>query len=329
MSQKEQNLEEIWHKFKTNTLAADALKEIRSIGRRTANFELDELLRHHEEEEIEDEDEVSMRDAFDDLLAFYSCVEVAAIANFIPAPLPEEFRSTATPVLCNKDVRRYYRTNYPLLLPEMLLARVAGINSKKESGAETKIVPLFLEFLHVSSIIDADTSVEMLLWFLDDGYQDGYDWETTKEILAKPRKLIEAFDRAPRHRNASEKAVDGLRKFLEFCAALDGLLSRSEEFPLLRSGMWHYHSYWFQILKGEVSVAIEAALKNFEKWSLMMPAKQLSPKETKTLRMESLASIKRTSQIVRRLTGPKYQSALGTSRQIRADGVRAVHILAK
>ena len=329
MNHSERNLEEIWHKFKTSTCAEGALKEVRAIGTRKASFELDELLRHHEDEEIEDEDEVSMRDAFDDLLAFYSCIEVAAIAGFLPAPLPEEFKSTAALVLCNKDVRRYYRTNYPLLLPEMLLARIAGINNKIEAAAETDVIPLFLEFLHVSAIIDADSSVEMLLWFLDDGYQDGHDWETTEKILAKPRKLIRALGRAPRRRNASEQAVDGLKKFLEFCTALDGLLVRSSEFPLLRSGMWLYHSYWFRILKGEVSTAIEAALKNFEKWSLMMPGSGLSSKETEILRMESLASIQNTSQIVRRLTGSKYQGALGTARQIKAEANRSVLILTK
>src|SRR5579864_9133186 len=135
---KHQNFLEIWHRFYSGTYAAQALKEMQQTSDGNG-YDLEELLRDHREDAIEDEDEVAMRDAFDDLLAYYGCVEIAAIIDFIPSPLPVDFRNSAVQVLTNPFVRRYYRRYYPLLLPDMLLARAAGIKSRHEKADPTAI----------------------------------------------------------------------------------------------------------------------------------------------------------------------------------------------
>jgi hypothetical protein len=314
MNRAQKNLQELWYRYEKNTHAADALHEVEVSETPASSFDLVDLLRHHEEEEIEDEDELAMRDAFDDLLAFYSCVEVASLICFVPRPLPKKFRISAEKILSHPDIRRYYRRHYPLSLPAMLLERLTSSKNRSEKKAP-ETIPLFFEFLHISNILEDDRSVEMLLWFLDDGYHGSHDWKSTLAVLANPQKLLRALTRPPRKRNPSETAVDGLRKFLMFCVGFDDLLKRSEPFPLLRSAMWHYHGYWFRILRGKVRKAIEDALANFRKWSRSPAAKQLSKQTAAALNNEATASLRTVSQTVKRLTGTKYGRGIPARRE--------------
>src|SRR5438552_2461905 len=73
------------------------------------------VLRHHDEENITDE-ETWLRDYFDNLLGFYSIVEIAVTIGFV-SDLPMSFRKRHLPVLCDAAVRRYYELNYQLDLP--------------------------------------------------------------------------------------------------------------------------------------------------------------------------------------------------------------------
>jgi hypothetical protein len=330
MNRKRQNLIEIWDRYHSSTCASEALDEIRSESSGSGGFDLENLLRYHGDDEVEDEDEVAMRDAFDDLLAYYSCVEVGAIIGFVPSPLPGEFRATAAGVLCNPYVRKYYRKNYPLLLPDMLLIRISGleaINEKERAASEA--IPLFFEFLHISMMTDDNPSIEMFLWFLDDGYHKGCDWNSTLAILTKPQKLVKALSSSPRNWNPAEQAVDGLRQFLGFCVALDDLLARSEPFPLFRAAMWHYHGYWFRILRGEVRKKLENALRVFDSWLRSPTAKQLSKDVAEILRHEAEISLKQVRKVVKRLTGTAYGKALSVQeRKIRSESARAAVLIA-
>jgi hypothetical protein len=76
MNVKDQNLAELWHRFDTITSASDALAEMRAQAEGAGEWDLPWLLRDHAEEEIEDIDEISMRDAFDDLLAFFAVLRL-------------------------------------------------------------------------------------------------------------------------------------------------------------------------------------------------------------------------------------------------------------
>jgi hypothetical protein len=251
-----------------------------------------------------------MRDAFDDLLAYYSCVEIAALIGFVPSPLPRTFRAETGQILDNPDIRRYYRKHYPLLLPNMLLNRIRGRTNLKERSGDAATA-LFFEFLHISNLIEHDSSVDMLLWFLDSGYHRGYEWKDTLKTLRNPKRFIEALSRSPRSRTPAEQSVDGLRKFLGFCVAFKDLLDRSRQFPLLQSAMWHYHGYWFHIIRGEVRKGIEQALKEFGLWLSLPSAKKLPTAEITALKKEAAKSLQQVHFVVGRLTTSHYGSRLG------------------
>jgi hypothetical protein len=324
---KHQNLSEIWQRFDVATDAAQALREM--TKRKKDKFDLEELLRDHRTDEIDDEDEIAMRDAFDDLLAYYSCVEIAALIGFVPSPLPAEFRASASKVLSNPFVRQYYRKHYPLLLPDMLFSRISGGKALHETVTKGT-VPLFFEFLHISSVIDDDPSIEMLLWFLDDGTHRRHHWQSTLALVAKPRRLAGALSKDSRRRNPTETAVDGLPKFLRFCVTLDDLLARSKAFPLFQAAMWHYHSYWFRILRGEVRAKLEAALRAFQSWLWMPAARQLPNDQAEIMRIEAAVALTQVQKVVKRLTGNDYGGALNRQqKEIRRDSVQAVNLLTK
>ena len=79
----------------------------------------------------------------------------------------------------------------------------------------------------------------MLLWFFDDGFHKDYKWEDALSILRYPKRFVKALTLPPRRRNPAEQSIDGLRKFLAFCVAFEGLLERAKKFPILQSALWH------------------------------------------------------------------------------------------
>jgi hypothetical protein len=309
MNRENQNLVELWHRHKAQGCAGEALDEMRAQSRGKGGWDLQELLRYHGNGGVHDADEVSMRDAFDDLLAFYSCVEIAAMIRFIPTPLPQEFGVEARGVLANRDVRRYYRKHYPLLLPDLLLCRLNGEVQLEERQSE-KVIGLLFDFLNINSLIENDSEVDMLLWFFDDGSHNGYSWKDTLAILRNPNKFVSVLTSLQRRRNPAERSVDGLRKFLAFCVALESLLERSKSLPLLQSALWHYHGYWFRIIKGRLREAVEGALEEFERWLLSPSARALSEKDIKELQQDAEESLHRVRLSVRRLTSGRYSQEL-------------------
>src|ERR1700722_8765670 len=81
------------------------------------NEKLAQTLRHHRETgDIIPVDETWLRDEFDDLLMFYSIVEIGAMIGFV-SELPVSFREKHLPVLNHYAVRRYHEWNYPQDLP--------------------------------------------------------------------------------------------------------------------------------------------------------------------------------------------------------------------
>lgn len=327
MNRKSDNLADLRQRFYAGTAAAEALAVVRADISGDGEWDLEELLRDHHTDAVEDEDEVAMRDAFDDLLAFYGCIEIASLIGFIPARLPTNIRSEVIAVLGHPDVRRYYRKFYPLLLPDLLLARVAGITAHKiNRDAET--IPLFFEFLQINGVLEDDPAVDMFLWFLDDGYHDGYDWITTIGIMKKPAKLVRAFLRSRPKKNPSELAIDGFQKFLVFCIALEDLLKRAQKVEPLQAAMWHYHAYWFKTMRGHVRNELERALIQFKSWLQSPAAKSLSKEEALSLRKEAEASLHQLRAVVRRLTGRAYGGKLTNARRrIRNNSQHAMKLL--
>ena len=51
-----------------------------------------------------------------------------------------------------------------------------------------------------------------------------------------------------------------------------------------QSAVWHYHGYWFRIIKGKIRGAIEESLKEFERWLHWPTAKKFNKEEFLTFR---------------------------------------------
>src|SRR6186713_402131 len=126
MNRKTANVQELWHRCNLDGGAQRAVDMVDAVRNEADDaWDLEDLLRYHDPEI--DEDEVGPRDDLDRLLEFYGLVEIAAQAGLTPARLPQPFLNQVKHVLTNVNVRRYYRKHYPLLLPDMLLARCLGV----------------------------------------------------------------------------------------------------------------------------------------------------------------------------------------------------------
>lgn len=311
MNQKEENLFQLRERF-ASTGAENAFDEMRLQARERGKFQLKRLLRHHEQEPVTEQVEVDTRDDFDYMLAYYGLIEIAALIELVPDPLPQETLKSASTVLSNKYVQRYYTDHYKLLLPQMLLARIAGENTLKEKNGA---IPIFGEFLQIGSQLN-DKAVETLLWFLDNGYNGNHGWETTEKILSDPEETLEALKTPYKEANDSQRAVSGFGKFMNFAVAFHELLERTENFPYLQSAMWHYHGYWFDKLGGRLRNRFGSVLDHFAEWSTRSaPLQQygeLSEEDLWNLNQEAERSRNKVKGVLEELTSQKFGKLLKT-----------------
>lgn len=322
-----QNYKQLWTRFSSRGAIKPALTILHSVRRGDTKIDLKRLLRHHDDDEVIKQKEIDARDSFDRLLEFISCLEVAAIVDLIPAPLPASILTDAELALTNPDVRRYYREHYPLLLPDMLLVRIAG--EEPAGPSDPTGTPLFMEFLHVSDLLNRDDDVQTLLWFLEDGSYGRQSWKNVIRTLSNPKKFLEALQTPARDRDAVESGVAGLRKFLVFCVELDELLKQASEHAYLQSSFWHYHAYWFRMIKDEeVSSRLIDAIESFRRWLECEKPIGLSAANLKRMEEEAEASLQQLRHVVGRLTGRTYGKLLSTDeRAIRRKSNEAARMI--
>jgi hypothetical protein len=236
----------------------------RKLIEKTSAPRLARLLRHHEEASISDA-ETWQRDYVDYLIAFYSMVEVACIAGFLPRQLPEPHREVARRELGNEAVRRYHEKHYPLVLPRLHLAR--SINpANAADGLPPGSTPEFEEFFALSQPIEFGAQVETFLWFLDGGWRDGYDMADTIEAIGTPSRFFACMAARPRGADELDNSVQGFTIYLAFCRELHALLERTADRPLVQSAMWHYHGYWFDHMRERFGTKLREALDQFQRW---------------------------------------------------------------
>ncbi len=99
-----------------------------------------------------------------------------------------------------------------------------------------------------------------------------------------------------------DRSVHGFREFLIFCLEFYELLERTREFPLLQSGFWHYHSYWFDYLGRKVGKDLENALAQFAAWQVDPQSEEVSE--------ASRHSLEHMRDVVSHLTSGEYGVAL-------------------
>jgi hypothetical protein len=239
--------------------------ESATIARKARDLKF--LLRHHDEEEEGIADgETWKRDEVDELMHFYSVMEIAALLNVIPDPLPEGLLKIAVRHLRQPAVNNYFVSNYPLVLPQLFLLRVAGYASLKANADDTTF-PLFVQLLQLDSMIHGgDENVDTLLWFLDGGSIEDYDIDDTIEALKHPQTFFRILNTPPDEMTARDSSVHGLVTFLDFCRELDAFLTTPSMPPLLRYETWHLYGYWFGNLSAVVGSHMNSVIERVANW---------------------------------------------------------------
>lgn len=225
------------------------------------------LLRHHDEEDIEDE-ETWKRDEVDNLLEYYSLLEVASLLQVIPNPLPADVRKAAARHLNHPAIQRYLR-HYPLLLPQLCLLRTANLFTK--TVTHKKAPALFWQFLELEARLDNEYC-ETFLWFIDGGCRgdddDCYDIDDTVALLKSPRPYFRALAVPPDQMSDLHKSLHGMRIFFQFCIDLDQFLAEPSLPPLVRFEAWNFFAYWFRNLALYVAHnELETALDHLKSWA--------------------------------------------------------------
>ncbi len=260
-----------------------------------------QLLRFHSEPVL-DPKEIAYRDTTDELLAFYSRVAVASLVRLVPDPLPPKFAEMALRDLAMPELASYYEQHYPLLLPQLLRRRLEDTEFRPADEDAASAWTLYAQFLDVNSSIESDASVEAFLWFLDDGFTEGFGLEDLLKTIEQPRQFFRRMSRVEPE-DALDLALRGFGEFMIFCMELDALLVRTARWPLLQSGMWHHHGYWFDFLGEKVGRELNEALDSFMRWHEIAPDSIDAPEMV-------MPSIEDARQSLQRLTGTEYGQAL-------------------
>jgi hypothetical protein len=300
---------------------------------------LNALLRSHLLRGITSDEEIEARAQIDDLLAFYSLLEIGILTGALEEQLPREIHGSAERHLTRPAVRRYYEKFYPLFLPQLFLRRLQDNPASAESAPSNYFVSwsepsnYFVSFLEVNEMLGSE-EVETFLWFLDDGFVDDTGLEDVLRVLDDPEKFTRRMLRPPPKQTALDQALRGMIQFFEFCANFDKLLKSAQD-PLIQSASWHYHGYWFQQIGGQVHGVISTAIEQYRTW-VPGPDDPLGAGNLDAIQAThtSMDTIHRALQ---RLTSAIYRSALeqlllkdkDDSTQVEADALEHAWASAK
>ena len=222
---------------------ADAGVRIDRAGTAAASRKLAWLLRHHDEEAINNT-ESWQRDEVDYLLEYYSLLEIACTLDLVPWPLEEDVASAAVRHLEHPAVQKYME-HYPVHLPQLLVLRLNGLFTGRVACEQAPT--LFWQLLELDARLFND-NCEAFLWFIDGGVRGGYDIDSVMRTVKSAKAYFRAVSVPARKVTSLTKALHGLRIFLQFCVDLDAFLADPALPPLFRVEAWKYFAYWFRNL---------------------------------------------------------------------------------
>src|SRR5258708_16818909 len=208
------------------------------------------LLRHHDEEEISDE-ETWLRDDIDYLLSYYAILQVGITAGVLDFQPYDPLFESASELLNYPPLVRYFTKSYPLELPDRMRARFEAPDDREhlspeqpKSSTSIQRKGLFSAFLPLTSLLEQDSDMEAFLWLLDGGWRGRWHYERLEKVLRHPKEAATLLmDKRPDP--LGFRVMQGAMKFIEFSVALDILLEQASEFPGLQEEMYLFHSYWF------------------------------------------------------------------------------------
>jgi hypothetical protein len=251
------------------------------------------------------EKEAPLRRAFDNLLASFNIIEIASLIQFVPDPLPYEYRELALAQLRNEVFKKYYEHYCPLLLPRLLRARLEGSLSL-HTPEDPLATNLFIQFLELNQMVEEDDQVEEFLTLVYRSPGSSYTVEQMLVVLESPRSFEERIEHPPAQQDELDRALHGLFTFLTFCVEFDSLLGQCLNYPLLQSAMWHYHALWFDMKLEEVKNVLTSAIDKVKDWQNYSGVQSVHIES----RTESEEAIIETQKAVEKLTTGVYRSAL-------------------
>ena len=299
--QQKENLEFLWRVFQSNPGIQRALELHRSLSRP----ELASLLRHHGKGEVS-RSEAGERDAWDQLLAAYSQLAVAAIAGYVPIDFGPEINKAIYDALKNSPVRTYYESHYKLLLPSLLRLHCEGDISLPCEQSESAM-EAFEWFWRFENRFGKSSEVETFLRLLDGCHYGDFDLSAFKRFLKDPITALAGLSKTTFEQSIEETAVLGMIRFLEFCQELGDALEEMKDIPLTQSAIWFYYAYWFEEFKSDVAEQAITCIGTMREWV------KKSNRETQDAALESEERVRRA---VHALTSGVYSEAL-------LDGVRS------
>lgn len=282
-----------------NRKVSEGAKFLRS--KKTSDKTLSRVLRNHVDEPITSAKEIDRRWAVDELLSFYSRLELACLAGFVTPPFSGGFRERALQELTRPAVECYYSEFYPQLLPNLFVRRLKGDWDVVEPAAR-EVPAVYMQFTNLTDELDQDEDVSIFVDFLDDFVVDGYSWVDLRRALSDPKRFVKHLAVEPEEQTALQSAVHGYRRFLLFCRDFDVFLQQIGNLPLVQSGAWHYHAYWFKHLHERIGDVVrrssDAIIKEAEASFSLEDSEQVK------------AGVGEFDAAVQRLTSIEYQTAL-------------------
>jgi hypothetical protein len=288
---REANYHSLIRQFFDESGAKKAARRIDGATTARKRLALTHLLRHHDDEDYGVTDEETWkRDDVDELLHFYSIMEIASLLDLIPSELPSEFRKASSRRLGHPAVSQYFVSSYALVLPQLFLLRLGGYVSMR-LPSDTQLFPewtfpLFLQLLHLDSMIHGgDENVDTILWFLDGGSLDDYDIDDTISALTSAKTFLRCLSADPEDMTPQDSSIQGLVTFLDFCTELDSFLGHPGLPELLRYEAWHLYGYWFGHLRSTMGEYLNAVVDRLATWKVQQGVSSAREKKIAVAKM--------------------------------------------
>jgi hypothetical protein len=257
---KKLNLKIINKKYKSSS-ARKGLSILKRLIKEKDNFSLSELLRDHRQKPVRYFFEVEYRQQIDDLLDYYSLLEIGIIAGYFPRNLNKSITKEIREILYNENLIFYYKEYYPLYLPQVLLKNIDS-HVISEDGVQTKNQFYFETFLIINDSIKFDVDIDKFLWFLDGGKIGDYSIIDFWAVLEDVNLISYKFQTQASH--PLNHVFWGFIKYLQFLHEYTELLRKVEKEKILQSSFWHYQSYWFNN-ENKLQDIVERGLGNIKK----------------------------------------------------------------
>jgi len=297
MEKKTINLNVLTQQYRKKGAALRGFRTIKTLIRNDDEISLSILLRDHKESSIDSIEEVHERNNFDFLIDYYNILEIGLIAGYLPNPLPTKIENDIKFVLDNKLVNRYFTEFYPLHLPQLLLYQVLENSGKQyfEINYSENNSVLFDRFLTLNHNVKNDSDIQQFLWFLDDGWTEGFSIRDLLNVLEDKR--IIKYKLSNRSKHPLNSALWGFVKYIQFLNDYSALLLNCEENTILQSAFWHHQSYWFEHIKEKFGSVIKVGINNIRlSINNLNPGELISDKKSFLNAHEEILELKRDSR---------------------------------